>query len=168
VPEDRQVESSPELAGPVIERLRFLEEDNPLTAMYLNLLTTSIDKARQEEAHPAFGTTLNQMSRDEVVVLERLRRSGAVLKMVPDQPKSLIVFLGTDPEQPFDLAFRNQLGFYVEHLRDLSILQWSMFVPSDGSDVPIKFTTFGKRFLEVCSPEPQGDTKDKTSEAGQP
>ena len=49
--------------------LRFMEDENPLTELYLNLLARAIDKERCNEAHPAFIKIIEQMSPDEAMVL---------------------------------------------------------------------------------------------------
>ena len=151
VPDDRQVESPPEIAGPTIERLRFLEDTNPLRQMYLNLLTTSIDKERQGKAHPAFVTILNQMSRDEAVVIDALR-----------QPASLFVALHHVVDhninlETSDLAFPDQLFDTLEHLSALGLVTISKIQripivkkgkPTEERDVGA--TGFGKMFIDTC------------------
>jgi len=76
VPCERQTESPACIAGPVLMNLRFIEENNPLKVMYLNLLTRSIDKERQNEAHPAFANIIEQLSRDEAIILLYIRDSA--------------------------------------------------------------------------------------------
>ena len=69
VPEDRQQEAAPSIALPILMDLRFMEDDNPLTELYLNLLARAIDKKRCNEAHPAFVKIIEQMSSDEAMVM---------------------------------------------------------------------------------------------------
>ena len=52
VPEDRQQEAAPSIALPILMDLRFMEDENPLTELYLNLLARAIDRERCSEAHP--------------------------------------------------------------------------------------------------------------------
>lgn len=66
VPPERQTEAPASIAGPVLMNLRFIEDENPLHELYLNLLTRAIDKDRQKEAHPGFIKIIEQMSPDEV------------------------------------------------------------------------------------------------------
>ena len=54
VPEDRQIEAAPSIAAPLPLSLRYMEDDNVLTELFLNLLTRAIDRERFGEAHPAF------------------------------------------------------------------------------------------------------------------
>src|SRR5208337_3598331 len=73
VPEDRQQEAAPSIAIPILMDLRFMEDDNPLTELYLNLLARAIDKERCNEAHPAFAKIIGQMSPDEAMVMYVMR-----------------------------------------------------------------------------------------------
>src|SRR5437870_42725 len=65
VPQDQQVLSPANIAGPVFEKLRFIEDGSVLQEMFLNLLTASIDKRQQAEAHPAFPNIIESFGDDE-------------------------------------------------------------------------------------------------------
>jgi hypothetical protein len=52
VPEQYQVEADPQIAGPVLMNLRFMDEDNELRHLYLNLLEAAIDERFRNKAHP--------------------------------------------------------------------------------------------------------------------
>jgi hypothetical protein len=69
VPEDRQQEAAPSIALPILMDLRFMEDDNCLTELYLNLLARAIDKERSNEAHPAFVKIIEQISPDEALMM---------------------------------------------------------------------------------------------------
>lgn len=65
VPEENQIPAPASLTVPLIERIKYLEDENYLTDLYLNLLTRAIDKDRVNEAHPAFFHIIEQLSPDE-------------------------------------------------------------------------------------------------------
>src|SRR4051812_9650612 len=44
VPPERQVEAPPEVAGPVMSNLRFIDDHNPVRGLYFNLMTRAIDR----------------------------------------------------------------------------------------------------------------------------
>ena len=69
VPVERQIEAPPSLSGPIMERLKYLEEDNYLTDLYISLLQKAIDKEKIQEAHPAFFHIIDQLSPDEAMIL---------------------------------------------------------------------------------------------------
>jgi hypothetical protein len=69
VKEENQIDAPASLSGPIIEKLKYLEGDNYLTRLYLNLLSRSIDKERVNEAHPAFCHIIEQLSSDDAYIL---------------------------------------------------------------------------------------------------
>ena len=91
VPEERQMNSPSMISGPIIERLKYLEENNHLTELFLNLLARSIDTERVNEAHPAFIHLIDQLSPDEAIILIELKNKDieVVDTMDYDKPKNL-------------------------------------------------------------------------------
>lgn len=72
VPEEQRVSPRESLALPIAERLRFQEEDNPISYLYVNLLSRGMDRERIGEAHPAFVNVISQLAPDEALLLEQL------------------------------------------------------------------------------------------------
>lgn len=155
VPEDRQQEAAPSIALPVLMDLRFMEDENPLTELYLNLLARAVDKERCNEAHPAFVKVIEQMSSDEAMVMYQFRQKDAWpcpfinggITSAGDLP------LGTLNE------WRN-ICMYAQHLAALNLLE----LPEDQVklehgelvryiNAEIKVTSFGKMFVMACIPE---------------
>ncbi|WP_254506629.1 Abi-alpha family protein [Anatilimnocola floriformis] len=116
VPPERQIEAAPEIAGPVLEKLRYQRDDDPLTELYLNLLKRAIDKERRDEAHPAFASIIAQLSADEALFLYR------VWKIAKDLRHSRLPlffqanYQGTGP-------FGKNFDLYLTHLRGLTLLE---------------------------------------------
>ena len=73
VPEERQIEDHPQIAGPILENLRYMVDGDILTEMYLNLLARAIDRDRVGEANPAFVKIIEQLCPDEALLLLKLR-----------------------------------------------------------------------------------------------
>ncbi|WP_018692540.1 DUF4393 domain-containing protein [Algicola sagamiensis] len=72
VPEENRISPPESLILPIAEQLKYQEEGNPLTALYLNLLSRAMDKERIGEAHPAFINIIKQLSPDEVLILKQI------------------------------------------------------------------------------------------------
>ncbi len=72
VPPERIVTPPPNVAGPALEALKYTGHDGTLREMYANLLATALDAKTAEQAHPSFVQIIQQMTRDEAVLLERL------------------------------------------------------------------------------------------------
>src|SRR5262249_2405759 len=69
VPEDRRFEPATTITGPVLEALRFADEQALVTELMLNLLAAAMDRTRVQYAHPAFAGLAVQLSSDEALVL---------------------------------------------------------------------------------------------------
>ena len=82
VPEQRQIPAPAHIAGPILESLKYIEEDYPLKEQYLNLLSRSIDSERQNEIHPSFVKIIDQLSRDEVLLLDACGCRDLIVKDV--------------------------------------------------------------------------------------
>jgi hypothetical protein len=56
--------------------LRYQEEENPITDMYIALLARAMDRERVGEAHPAFIPILGQLAPDEALLIDHLAAVG--------------------------------------------------------------------------------------------
>ncbi len=72
VPAERIVTPPPNVAGPAIEALKYTGHDSILREMYANLLATALDADTVKKAHPAFVQIIQQLTRDEVLLLKRV------------------------------------------------------------------------------------------------
>jgi len=67
-PEDI-VTPKPNVAGPVLEALRYTGHEESLSDLYANLLATSMDKNTASSAHPAFAEIIKQLTPDEAKLI---------------------------------------------------------------------------------------------------
>jgi hypothetical protein len=140
VPEERQMEASASIAGPILMDLRFMEADNPVTELFLNLLRRAIDRERAHEAHPAFVKIVEQLAPDEALILHWFKSTT----------KGRGVF-GTDDEgincfSDNILTHPDQLNFYLLHLETLGLCKrWT--------DSFVILTEFGVGFVAACVPD---------------
>ena len=72
------VTPKPNVAGPILEALRYAGHDATLRDMYLNLLAASMDSETVTKAHPAFVEVIRQLTPDEAKLLNWLRDHGEV------------------------------------------------------------------------------------------
>lgn len=68
VPPERQVQAAPEIAGPVLENLRFISDENKLKDLYLNLLLAAVDSEKRQNVHPGFVKVIERISADDAFV----------------------------------------------------------------------------------------------------
>ena len=57
------------IAGPLVESLRFTAYQKELRELFINLLASSMDKDTSEKAHPSFVEIIKQLSPDEAKIL---------------------------------------------------------------------------------------------------
>lgn len=69
VPPERIVQLRMTIAGPTVEQLRFAADEPTLRELYANLLATSIDAEKAQDAHPAFVDIIRQLTPDEARLL---------------------------------------------------------------------------------------------------
>lgn len=174
VPEENQIEALPSISGPIIERLKYLEDENYLIDLYLNLLSRAIDKERINEAHPAFIRIIEQLSPDEALFLHKLK-DGEIIKKLTFEYRYYAEesepIIETDIP-PSDFTFGENLAMYMSHLESLNLIlpaikngSTELIEDPAPADNPIgglkrsieittiKPTEFGKLFIKACVPD---------------
>jgi len=164
VPKENQIECAPSLAGPVFEKLKYIEDGNYLKDLYLKLLTRAIDKERVNEAHPAFVTLIEQLSPDEALLLKIVAEN----KINYELKTNTVVEVGTFPIEQMirnnfpmeSLNFQQNFNMYLKHLNYLNLIdmpQYSIDEPDktvEGYPVVIyrlvRLSAFGEMFYNAC------------------
>lgn len=150
IPEDQQVPPSPSLLLPLLEKLKYQDEQDILTSLYIELLTRACDKERVNEAHPAFINIIPQLSSDEAKIIFHFSGRGQnpgkyfialkkgalnkVMSHIPlsevDQPSSvksgytLQSSAMTSNLFPLDsLVVPEYVDLYLSHLKSLNIIE---------------------------------------------
>jgi hypothetical protein len=171
VKEENQIEAPASISGPVIERLKYQEEGNPLTELYLNLLSRAIDKERIQDAHPAFYHIIDQLSADEAMILYLISQDPIKYDYTMDlyiDDKRRYRFKNTKIKHstiPHDkLVFKEHFDMYIRHLESLNLVFWKKVNEEPikdqqntqiGTDIQtvIELTDFGYLFVKACIPE---------------
>ncbi len=153
VPQEKQTEAPAHVAGPVLLNLRFIEEDNILKELYLNLLAAAIDKDRQQRAHPGFIKIIEQLSPEEALILYEMKR---------DSGRECYYAIGSATTGVVDSLPITSCGGGYEynevshpHLESLHIIE--IVSEKDQNGMPknegIKATPYGRAFIDVCIPD---------------
>lgn len=69
IPPEDIITPKPNVAGPVLESLRYTGNESSLSDLYANLLAASMDKATASGAHPAFVEIIKQLTPDEAKIV---------------------------------------------------------------------------------------------------
>ena len=72
VPEDKAVQVPAELSSVCLDKMRYLNNENPLWQMFEELLIKASHGETQELVHPSFGLIISQLAPDEAVILYEL------------------------------------------------------------------------------------------------
>lgn len=167
VPEEKQKPPPAEVVGPALRQMQYLDEDNPLWLMFEELLTQAIDEDTTAKVHPSFAQLISQLSRDEAVILYRLRSDEFKVVDTLDYDRAQNKFSNRKVEQSSlpteDLQHPHQMSLYYSHLESLSLVQWPVEkqdpIMSGGTQVGIRrhstmrLTEFGQLFVSVCVPQ---------------
>lgn len=163
VPEELQIPARPAIAGPVMERLKYLEDDSYLAKMYKELLSRAINKERISEAHPAFIHIIDQLSPDEAIILKQLHGSKrGLMEYVTWEGNWKPVKTGTIAALDISqLIFPGNVYMYLNHLASLSLVNTTTDIRTNDniaedpfylSETITKQTEFGRLFVNVCIP----------------
>ena len=169
VPAERRVAAAPVLSAAIMEKLKYLEEEDPLRGLYIRLLTSAVDRQSQGDAHPAFVSLIEQLSRDEAVLLMCLKQRDLLLTKKnkgydPGRPKSGTTFFLPNIAPDIDaeevpkglVEYPRHIKMYLSHLLSMNLIK---IKPPPVVDHRIEWLTwlvcptdFGGLFLSACVP----------------
>jgi hypothetical protein len=164
VPEEKRVSPAPQILGPVLEGIRYEPEGTPIDEMFSELLSTSMDRERLNDAHPSFPSIIKQLSSDEAKILKKIFTSGAHPRIVQIfQLKGPLSITSTERnELPIDgLSFPGNISMYTDRLIRLGLIQlhvekgmepiFSNGIQTGGRNFLIcKFSETGESFMRAC------------------
>jgi len=168
VPEQRYVQPPPELVGPAVQHMRYLDYENPLWEMFEELLICSIDKQSLPKAHPAFTHIIAQLSRAEAVILYRLRGEEFhvvdTLEYIQQENRFVNRKIESSDIPTQGLYLPDQLELYYSHLESLNLVTWPVYKQDPILNEQkrqtglrrfskMNLTDFGKLFVSACVPE---------------
>lgn len=173
VPEERRVEAHPQVSGPVLEGLRYVDEHSIIADLFINLLARAVDRDRVSEAHPAFSNIIAQLSADEALIIFWLQKKRYLYRTyIPLNPEAKGILSNQakviENEFPTDkLIFPENFAMYIDHLDSLNLAELRPEDHSDsifdeeqptvqiGLNIPYSadLTPFGRMFAQACVPE---------------
>jgi len=166
VPEDRRIEVTPEISGPALDSMRYLDEQSTLWEMFKEILFKASDREFVNVVHPAFVQIIKQLTRDEAYLLFKLREKEFKVVDRLDLIRATNRFENRRIESSTipDAELWNQgaWNIYYAHLESLSLVQWPVEkeypIMAEGTQVGIRrystiqLTDFGKLFVSACLP----------------
>jgi hypothetical protein len=174
VPEERRVEISSRVSGPVLEALRYIDEQDIVAEYMLNLLAAAMDSARSGDVHPGFSTIVAGLAPDEALILFHLKKVSFqrhfTRELFHGPPKKWGPAVFQLNESPSHLLSQPQhLEIYMSRLYFLGLAhvidqQQEPIVEPPDSSTPnlqtglrvkdkVELTEFGKLFVNACVPD---------------
>lgn len=169
VDEDNLIEGQPQVVIPTMEGLSLAPEDSLLSELFINLLSNSIDKNKQDLAHPAFPNIIRQMSHDEAVMIYFLKKNVRIERHKHEEDTNentnLSYYVGANEILSFPMHF----DLYKEHLRSLTLLKPSrstnhfgmkgIILDNNRGGNEAGLSNFGLLFAQSCVPDTFQDMK---------
>lgn len=165
IPEEYRIEVRPQISGPALESMRYLDETDVLWNMFCELLSKSADSRSVQYAHPSFVHILQQLTRDEVYLLTKLREKPFLQVATMDLNPTKQNFINKKIKNttiPLD-ELHNAASFeiYYSHLESLSLISWPVTkqdpIVSQGVQTgltefsTLQLTEFGELFIDACT-----------------
>jgi len=164
------IEGHPQIVIPTLEGLSLTYENSLLSELFINLLANSIDKTKQDLAHPAFPNIIKQISHDESVILFYLKKKSYKIKQQSDWVEEKRLFFNKrtiSDEFPLEkLSFPNHIWLYMNHLNSLNLAgtyqvgnQEIIQDPTTGGQTGVyinsekRLIDFGRLFVDACVPD---------------
>jgi hypothetical protein len=127
VPKEDLEKPQMEIIGPIIEGIKYQNESSILYEMFSELLTSSINKNRLGDVHPAFPGIIKQLSPDEAIILFFLKRRKYQSEITMDLDNESHKFVNrktTFDEFPINkLNYPYNMDAYMQHLDSLDLVQ---------------------------------------------
>jgi hypothetical protein len=119
------IEGHPQIVIPTLEGLSLAQENSLLSEFFINLLANSIDKTKQDLAHPAFPNIIKQISHDEAVILFFLKKNSYKIREQSDWVEEKHLFFNHRTifdEFPIGkLNYPQHIWLYMNHLNSLNL-----------------------------------------------
>lgn len=128
IPEEKLVEPDLMIAGPALEALKYTYDKDELRNMYLNLLTSSMNKDIKDKAHPSYVEIIRQLTPLDAKVFKRLQdlRQVACAHVILKINNSNRVYISAYPNyivmELLDLGDEFQLSTSISNLIRLGLI----------------------------------------------
>ncbi|WP_027327612.1 Abi-alpha family protein [Helicobacter pametensis] len=169
-------EAQPNILLPTLAGLTINPDETLLGEMFFNILKGSIDKTKQKFLSPAFPKILEQLSKDEAVMLVLLKKKNHSLEiwehdtiedeeeiLIDVKTKALFFDSGTPCRQEIKynecknekLDFQDRFYFYCDHLSTLNLIECIEIDRKRNDRLLIRYaqlrlTQFGQKFSHAC------------------
>ena len=151
---------------PTINGLSLNPDETLLGEMFFNILQSSVDKTKQQFLSPAFPKILEQLTKDEAIMLVLLKKQKYKHHTKMDFDKNIYSFINEKVEFSeiplYKLEFQEKVWIYNDHLHYLNLSSYWKYKSTEqifnnsceqiGVKLfyEFKLTKFGEAFAEAC------------------
>ncbi|ECJ3939507.1 DUF4393 domain-containing protein [Salmonella enterica subsp. salamae] len=166
IPESQRIDIAPEISGPALESMRYVDESNILWGLFKEVLFKSADQKHVNIVHPSFIQIIKQLTRDEAFLLLKLDVEPFyivdTMDFIQEENRftNKVIERSTIPTDEF--LSPESMGVYHLHLESLSLIAWPVTkqepIHEGGVQVGIRryseihLTEFGRLFVTACIP----------------
>jgi hypothetical protein len=161
------VNAHPQITGPVIEGMAYVDENSMIGEMFVNLLRKAIQSDTQNQAHPAFPRIIQQLSDDEAIILFFLKKGPYRVEQTWQlRNRNIEDLITTREDLPTShLHYPQHIWMYMDHLNSLTIAgTWKIqndelifdknSRQTGGKTISQRrLTDFGQLFAAACIPD---------------
>jgi hypothetical protein len=165
VPEEKRVSPAPQIIGPVLEGIRYEPEGTSIDQMFSELLSSSMNKDRVNDAHPAIPLVI---SGDEANILKTIASSSTRFQITMrfELGGGLAISSREQNEMPTSgLVFPLNADMYRDRLERLALIRFDTLRPMEPiveggrqtggrNFVVVKLTQFGATLMRACGTPP--------------
>lgn len=166
VPESQRVDVAPEISGPAIESMRYIDESNILWGLFKEVLFKSADQKYVNIVHPSFIQIIKQLTRDEAFLLLKLDVEPFyivdTMDFIQEDDKFVNRVIESSTIPTHEFLSPESMEVYHLHLESLSLITWPVTkqepIHEGGIQVGIRryseihLTEFGRLFVTACIP----------------
>lgn len=127
IPEENISEVPPEIAIPILERFKYVS-DEELSNAFVNLLTTASDQRTIQDVHPGFISIIDRICPDEARLLKHIKSAGSfpILEMgfiVNKTGETIPLFDINSLAKKLKFTNSNHLYVYLNNLTSLGLIK---------------------------------------------
>lgn len=131
IPKENLVTPPEQILIPTIEKLKYYNENDEVAKLYQNLLNNAFDKTKLKNVHPAFIDIINQLSIDEVIIIDSFEECKKLDDIKEDEFLGFnffkfesIRFLASEKSNDTDLEIKDKpLPFSDNDLKEIFTIE---------------------------------------------
>lgn len=81
IPPENIITPQLQVVGPLLDKYRYVHQNEELSNMFINLLANAMDKDQVQKAHPSFVNIISELSPDEARLIKVIAKTNGIPKL---------------------------------------------------------------------------------------